>query len=134
MWNSQLKVSQNHFMAVSLFYVILLITLMMTFYQTQLDTFTMLAALLLVLEWWRALRYFMMIRGELALFYDNKQLYWSRQRWYVVKPPLYLYFLVVINLQSIRNGKQQLLILIINNLTYQDWRSLNYYLRQFYSR
>lgn len=134
MWNSQLKVSQNHFMAVSLFYVILLITLMMTFYQTQLDTFTMLAVLLLVLEWWRALRYFMMIRGELALFYDNKQLYWSRQRWYVVKPPLYLYFLVVINLQSIRNGKQQLLILIFNNLTYQDWRSLNYYLRQFYSR
>ncbi len=134
MWNSQLKVSQNHFMAVSLFYVILLITLMMTFYQTQLDTFTMLAVLLLVLEWWRALRYFMMIRGELALFFDNKQLYWSRQRWYVVKPPLYLYFLVVINLQSIRNGKQQLLILIINNLTYQDWRSLNYYLRQFYSR
>lgn len=134
MWNSQLKVSQNHFMAVSLFYVILLITLMMTFYQTQLDTFTMLAVLLLVLEWWRALRYFMMIRGELALFYDNKQLYWSRQRWYVVKPPLYLYFLVVINLQSIRNGKQQLLILIFNNLAYQDWRSLNYYLRQFYSR
>lgn len=134
MWNSQLKVSQNHFMAVSLFYVILLITLMMTFYQTQLDTFTMLAVLLLVLEWWRALRYFMMIRGELALFYDIKQLYWSRQRWYVVKPPLYLYFLVVINLQSIRNGKQQLLILIFNNLTYQDWRSLNYYLRQFYSR
>lgn len=134
MWNSQLKVSQNHFMAVSLFYVILLITLMMTFYQTQLDTFTMLAVLLLVIEWWRALRYFMMIRGELALFYDNKQLYWSRQRWYVVKPPLYLYFLVVINLQSIRNGKQQLLILIFNNLTYRDWRSLNYYLRQFYSR
>ena len=133
MWNSQLKVSQNHFMAVSLFYVILLITLMMTFYQTQLDTFTMLAVLLLVIEWWRALRYFMMIRGELALFYDIKQLYWSRQRWYVVKPPLYLYFLVVINLQSIRNGKQQLLILIFNNLTYQDWRSLNYYLRQFYS-
>lgn len=134
MWNSQLKVSQNHFMAVSLFYVILLITLMMTFYQTQLDTFTMLAVLLLVIEWWRALRYFMMIRGELALFYDIKQLYWSRQRWYVVKPPLYLYFLVVINLQSIRNGKQQLLILIFNNLTNQDWRSLNYYLRQFYSR
>lgn len=134
MWNSQLKVSQNHFMAVSLFYVILLITLMMTFYQIQLDTFTMLAVLLLVLEWWRALRYFMMIRGELALFYDIKQLYWSRQRWYVVKPPLYLYFLVVINLQSIRNGKQQILILIFNNLTYQDWRSLNYYLRQFYSR
>lgn len=133
MWNSQLKVSQNHFMAVSLFYVILLITLMMTFYQTQLDTFTMLAVLLLVIEWWRALRYFMMIRGELALFYDIKQLYWSRQRWYVVKPPLYLYFLVVINLQSIRNGKQQLLILIFNNLTNQDWRSLNYYLRQFYS-
>lgn len=133
MWNSQLKVSQNHFMAVSLFYVILLITLMMTFYQTQLDTFTMLAVLLLVIEWWRALRYFMMIRGELALFYDIKQLYWSRQRWYVVKPPLYLYFLVVINLQSIRNGKQQLLILIFNNLTYRDWRSLNYYLRQFYS-
>ncbi|WP_276902284.1 protein YgfX [Frischella perrara] len=133
MWNSQLKVSQNHFMAVSLFYVILLITLMMTFYQTQLDTFTMLAVLLLVLEWWRALRYFMTIRGELALFYDIKQLYWSRQRWYVVKPPLYLYFLVVINLQSIRNGKQQLLILIFNNLTNQDWRSLNYYLRQFYS-
>ena len=134
MWNSQLKVSQNHFMAVSLFYVILLITLMMTFYQTQLDTFTMLAVMLLVIEWWRALRYFMMIRGELALFYDIKQLYWSRQRWYVVKPPLYLYFLVVINLQSIRNGKQQLLILIFNNLTNQDWRSLNYYLRQFYSR
>lgn len=134
MWNSQLKVSQNHFMAVSLFYVILLITLMMTFYQTQLDTFTMLAVLLLVFEWWRTLRYFMMIRGELALFYDIKQLYWSRQRWYVVKPPLYLYFLVVINLQSIRNGKQQLLILIFNNLTYRDWRSLNYYLRQFYSR
>lgn len=134
MWNSQLKVSQNHFMAVSLFYVILLITLMMTFYQTQLDSFTMLAVLLLVLEWWRALRYFMTIRGELALFYDIKQLYWSRQRWYVVKPPLYLYFLVVINLQSIRNGKQQLLILIFNNLTNQDWRSLNYYLRQFYSR
>lgn len=133
MWNSQLKVSQNYFMAVSLFYVILLITLMMTFYQTQLDSFTMLAVMLLVIEWWRALRYFMTIRGELALFYDIKQLYWSRQRWYVVKPPLYLYFLVVINLQSIRNGKQQLLILIFNNLTYQDWRSLNYYLRQFYS-
>lgn len=120
-------------MAVSLFYVTLLITLMMTFYQTQLDSFTMLAVMLLVIEWWRALRYFMTIRGELALFYDIKQLYWSRQRWYVVKPPLYLYFLVVINLQSIRNGKQQLLILIFNNLTYQDWRSLNYYLRQFYS-
>ena len=134
MWNSQLKVSQNYFMAVSLFYVTLLITLMMTFYQTQLDSFTMLAVMLLVIEWWRALRYFMTIRGELALFYDIKQLYWSRQRWYVVKPPLYLYFLVVINLQSIRNGKQQLLILIFNNLTYQDWRSLNYYLRQFYSR
>ena len=134
MWNSQLKVSQNHFMAVSLFYIILLITLMMTFYQTQLDSFTMLAVMLLVIEWWRALRYFMTIRGELALFYDIKQLYWSRQRWYVVKPPLYLYFLVVINLQSIRNGKQQLLILIFNNLTNQDWRSLNYYLRQFYSR
>jgi Protein of unknown function (DUF1434). len=133
MWNSQLKVSQNYFMAVSLFYIILLITLMMTFYQTQLDSFTMLAVMLLVIEWWRALRYFMTIRGELALFYDIKQLYWSRQRWYVVKPPLYLYFLVVINLQSIRNGKQQLLILIFNNLTYQDWRSLNYYLRQFYS-
>lgn len=133
MWNSQLKVSQNYFMAVSLFYVTLLITLMMTFYQTQLDSFTMLAVMLLVIEWWRALRYFMTIRGELALFYDIKQLYWSRQRWYVVKPPLYLYFLVVINLQSIRNGKQQLLILIFNNLTYQDWRSLNYYLRQFYS-
>lgn len=133
MWNSQLKVSQNYFMAVSLFYVILLITLMMTFYQTQLDSFTMLAVMLLVIEWWRALRYFMTIRGELALFYDIKQLYWSRQRWYVVKPPLYLYFLVVINLQSIRNGKQQLLILIFNNLTNQDWRSLNYYLRQFYS-
>lgn len=134
MWNSQLKVSQNYFMAVSLFYVILLITLMMTFYQTQLDSFTMLAVMLLVIEWWRALCYFMTIRGELALFYDIKQLYWSRQRWYVVKPPLYLYFLVVINLQSIRNGKQQLLILIFNNLTNQDWRSLNYYLRQFYSR
>ena len=133
MWNSQLKVSQNYFMAVSLFYIILLITLMMTFYQTQLDSFTMLAVMLLVIEWWRALRYFMTIRGELALFYDIKQLYWSRQRWYVVKPPLYLYFLVVINLQSIRNGKQQLLILIFNNLTNQDWRSLNYYLRQFYS-
>lgn len=133
MWNSQLKVSQNYFMAVSLFYVTLLITLMMTFYQTQLDSFTMLAVMLLVIEWWRVLRYFMTIRGELALFYDIKQLYWSRQRWYVVKPPLYLYFLVVINLQSIRNGKQQLLILIFNNLTYQDWRSLNYYLRQFYS-
>lgn len=105
----------------------------MTFYQTQLDSFTMLAVMLLVIEWWRALRYFMTIRGEFALFYDIKQLYWSRQRWYVVKPPLYLYFLVVINLQSIRNGKQQLLILIFNNLTYQDWRSLNYYLRQFYS-
>lgn len=132
MWHSELKLSLKQYLVVSILYASLIITVMGLFFQTCLDWLSMPAVIALLIDWWRAACYFSKMHGELALFYDIRQLYWARQRWYVYQKPLFLYYFVIISIQSKRNGNCRVLFLSNDNLSPQDWRSLHYFLRQFY--
>ncbi|MBC9130528.1 hypothetical protein FcAc13_04305 [Frischella sp. Ac13] len=133
MWRTELKLSLKQYLIFSGFYLVFIILLMASFYQTSLDDFTSIAIVLLIIEWWRACCYSSKMCGELALFYHIGQIYWSRQRWNVIKKPLFLHYFVIINLQSRRNGKYGILFLTYDNLSYQDWRGLYYFLKLFYN-
>jgi len=86
--------------------------------------------LVLIVEWWRSVNYFRTINGELALFDYIHQIYWHKQRWHLMRKPLLLRYVVILNLKSCRDGKRRVLFLMIDNLTPNDWRTLHYHLKQ----
>lgn len=133
MWRTELACSCKQIILISVFYFTLLVLMIMLFQHTYLDSVSFIGVIILAFEWWRACRYSKKMRGELALFYDINQLYWSKQRWYVVKKPLFLRYAVVIHLESKRNGQKRVLFLMDDNISYQDWRSLHYFLRQWFT-
>lgn len=90
----------------------------------------MVIILILAIEWWRSFHYLHTIKGELALFHYIHQIYWHKQRWHIMRKPLLFRFLIIINLKSRHNGNRQTLLLMIDSIQPNDWRTLNYYLRQ----
>ncbi|WP_392562044.1 protein YgfX [Orbus sturtevantii] len=113
-----------------MFYSIFSIVLIIQLADTYLDFLSPAGLLLLIFEWWRGCCYHKTIRRELAIFYDSNELYFARQRWVIVKRPLFFRYAVIINIISIRSGKQQTLWLMDDSFSRQDWRSLHYFLRQ----
>lgn len=131
MWRTDLIVSKYQSILVSIFYINLGIILIFMLHNTYIDSFIFVILILLVFEWWRACCYFRTMKGELALFYQSNELYWSKQRWYITKSPLFLHHAVIIHLVSKRNGKKRILFVMNDSFSRQDWRSFNYFLRQF---
>lgn len=130
MWSIKLVVSYQQLLIVSVFYLLLIIISWVLLINTSLNSYTALIVLLLVIEWWRAFRYFKTIKGEFALFHHIHQIYWHKQRWHLMRKPLLLRYIIILNLKSRRNGKKCTLFLMIDNIQPHDWRTLKYYLLQ----
>lgn len=128
MWHTELTPSAKQYYLVSLLYSLLLIAAIYSFIDTIFDNVTFIIVIVLVIEWWRACCYFKTIRGELALFYEQNQLYWSRQRWTITNT-IFFRYAVIVHLVSQRNAKKRVLFLMDDSLSCEDWRSLNYFLR-----
>ncbi|WP_294610899.1 protein YgfX [uncultured Gilliamella sp.] len=130
MWSTKLTVSYRQLFVTSIFYLLLIIVSWVLLIDTSLNSYTTLIVLLLVIEWWRSFRYFKSIKSEFALFHHINQIYWRKQRWYLIRKPLQLRYIIILNLKSRRNGKRCTLFLMIDNIQPHDWRTLNYYLQQ----
>lgn len=133
MWSTRLVCSKKQCLGITIGYLNLILMMIFLFYQTPFDSFGFIVVILLVYDWGRGYCYFKTIRGELALFYHIGELYWLKQRWFVVNRPLFFRYAVVIHLLSKRNHQKRILFLMYDSLPYQDWRSLHYFLRQFYN-
>ncbi|WP_392553421.1 protein YgfX [Orbus wheelerorum] len=131
MWRTELINSTKQYLIITIFYGLFVVALMIALADTYLDFLSTTCALLLTFEWWRGCCFCKTIRRELAIFYDINELYFARQRWLIVKRPLFFRCAVVINIISKRNGEWRILWLMNDSFSRQDWRSLNYYLRQF---
>ena len=130
MWSTKLTVSYRQLFVTSIFYLLLIIVSWVLLIDTSLNSYTTLIVLLLVIEWWRSICYFKSIKSEFALFHHINQIYWRKQRWYLIRKPLQLRYIIILNLKSRRNGKRCTLFLMIDNIQPNDWRTLNYYLQQ----
>jgi len=131
MWRTELINSAKQYLLIIAFYSFFIIILVTALADTDLDFLSTIFVLLLIFEWWQGYCYCKTIRRELAIFYDINQLYFDRQCWLIVKKPLFFRYAVIINIISIRNGEPRVLWLMDDSFSTQDWRSLNYFLRQF---
>lgn len=129
MWRTELVNSKKQYRLLTVCYGLLLIIVINAFANTLLDNMSFIAVIVLILEWWKGCCYFKSIRGELALFYPQNELYWHRQRWLIVKTPLFFRYGVIIHLVSRRNAKKRVLFLMDDSFSTEDWRSLHYFLR-----
>ncbi|OCG24253.1 hypothetical protein A9G11_04030 [Gilliamella sp. wkB108] len=130
MWSTTLTISYQQVMMLCVFYLVLIILSWILLADTSLNCYTFIIILLLVIEWWRSISYCRTIKGELALFHYIHQIYWHKQRWYLMQKPLLLRYMIILNLKSRRNGKRHTLFLMIDSICPCDWRTLHYYLRQ----
>ena len=130
MWSTKLTRSFLQLLVSCCFYLILIIICLIQFADTSLNCYTYILILVLIIEWWRSINYFKTINGELALFEYIHQIYWHKQRWHLMRKPLLLRYVVILNLKSCRDGKRRVLFLMIDNLTPNDWRTLHYHLKQ----
>lgn len=130
MWSTKLTNSYQQIAIFSIFYLMLVILCLLQFAHTTLNSYTFIVTLILVIEWFRALRYCKTIKGEFALFHHINQIYWHKQRWYLLRKPLLLRYMIILNLQSRHNGKRCTLLLMTDHLIPNDWRTLRYYLFQ----
>lgn len=130
MWSTQLTVSYLLLVISSIFYLILIILCLVLLADTYLNAFTMILVLVLIIEWWRSFHYLHTIKGELALFHYIHQIYWHKQRWYIMRKPLLFRYLIILNLKSRRNGNRQTLLIMIDSMQPDNWRTLHYYLKQ----
>ncbi|WP_392560073.1 protein YgfX [Orbus mooreae] len=128
MWRAELINSVKQRYLVTLFYLLLIMALMHNLADTILDDLLFVLIILVIYQWWKGICYLKTIRGELALFYHKNQLYWSRQRWDIVKPPLFFRYAIIIHLISKRNRKKRVLFLMDDSFNCQDWHSLHYFL------
>ena len=129
MWSTKLTPSLLQYLSATCFYVILIIACLVQLAHTELNSYTFILILILIIEWWRSICYFKTIQGEFALFENIYQIYWHKQRWYLMRQPLLLRYIMIINLRSRRNGKRRVLFLMIDNLTPNDWRTLRYHFK-----
>jgi len=113
MWSTNLTPSLLHFLSASCFYLILLISCLIQLAHTSLNCYTFILNLILIIEWWRSICYFKTIKGELALFESIHQIYWHKQRWYLMRKPLLLRYMMIINLKSRHNGKNAYLVKLL---------------------
>ncbi|MDF7667887.1 protein YgfX [Orbaceae bacterium ESL0727] len=127
MWQTRLMTSYRQLILTCCFYFLLMIITLWQFSNSELDWPIVILILLLVLEWWRSLRYVLAIKGEFVLFHVIDQIYWHHQRWYLIRKPLLLRYFIIINLKSRKNGKKRTLFLMFDSLHADDWRTLNYY-------
>ncbi|OCG07668.1 hypothetical protein A9G13_05475 [Gilliamella sp. wkB178] len=130
MWSTQLTVSYLLLVISSIFYLTLIILCLVLLADTYLNAFTMILVLVLIIEWWRSFHYLHTIKGELALFHYIHQIYWHKQRWYIMRKPLLFRYLIILNLKSRRNGNRQTLLIMIDSMQPDNWRTLHYYLKQ----
>lgn len=130
MWSTQLTVSYLLLVISSIFYLTLIILCLVLLADTYLNAFTMILVLVLIIEWWRSFHYLHTIKGELALFHYIHQIYWHKQRWYIIRKPLLFRYLIILNLKSRRNGNRQTLLIMIDSMQPDNWRTLHYYLKQ----
>ncbi|MWN04721.1 MULTISPECIES: protein YgfX [unclassified Gilliamella] len=130
MWSTQLSISKQQLCIATLFYSVLIILCCVLFADTTLNCYTFIIIPLLIIEWWRCLYYLQTIKGEFALFHYINQLYWHKQRWYLMHKPLIFRYVVILNLKSRHDGKHGTLWLMIDNFQPHDWRTLRYYLKQ----
>ena len=131
MWQSKLTVSSRQLALLTLFYSLFIVVWMMMLHNTYLDDFAFVGVMILVFEWWRACRYCYQLTGHFALLYETTEVYWLQQRWAIIQPPLFLRYIVVLTIQSQRDRKKRVLFLMNHHFSPQDWRSFNYFLRQF---
>lgn len=130
MWNTNLSISYQQILILCFFYLVLIILSWVLLTNTTLNSYIFIIILLLVIEWWHSIRYCQTIKGELALFHYIHQIYWQNQRWYLIRKPLLLRYMIILNLKSRRNGKRQTLFLMVDSICPSDWRTLRYYLCQ----
>lgn len=129
MWQTTLTVSYKQLILIFCFYLILNILLLVQLANTALTLFSSIFSLLLTLEWWRSFCYCRTIKGEFAIFHHINQIYWHHQRWYFMRRPLLLRYVIILNLKSRRDGKRKTLFLMNDSFHHNDWRTLHYYLR-----
>ncbi|OCG22530.1 protein YgfX [Gilliamella apicola] len=130
MWSIKLSISKLQLLISTLFYSMLITLCLVMFANTSLNSYTFIIIILLIIEWWRCACYFKTIKGEFALFHYINQIYWHKQRWYLMHKPLIFRYIVILNLKSRHNGKRCTLLLMIDNLQSNDWRTLRFYLKQ----
>ncbi|RKS87738.1 toxin CptA [Orbus hercynius] len=134
MWRTQVVDSTKQWLLATLFYLTFITLIIVMLYETIFDSLIAISVILLVLEWWKACCYFKTIRGEIAIFFDSDELYWSRQRWQIIKHTLYFRYAIIIHLISKRNACRRVLFLMDDSFSRQDWRSLNYVLRHSFAK
>ncbi|WP_081301535.1 protein YgfX [Gilliamella sp. Fer1-1] len=130
MWSIKLNVSKLQLMISTLFYSILMMLCLVMFANTSLNTYTFIILILLIIQWWHSLCYFKTIKGEFVLFHTINQIYWHKQRWYLMHTPLIFRYVIILNLKSRHDGKHCTLLLMADNLQANDWRTLRFYLKQ----
>ena len=130
MWSIKLSISRIQLLISTLFYSVLIALCLVMFANTSLNCYTFVIILLLIIEYWHCLCYLKTIKGEFALFHFINQIYWHKQRWYLIHKPLIFRYIIILNLKSRHNGKRCTLLLMVDNLQPNYWRTLRFYLKQ----
>ncbi|WP_085246747.1 protein YgfX [Gilliamella mensalis] len=130
MWSIKLRISKLQLLISTFFYLILMVLCLIMFADTTLNSYTFVIILLLIIQWWRSLCYFKTIKDEFALFHCINQIYWHKQRWYLMHKPLIFRYVVMLNLKSRHDGKHCTLLLMVDSFQPNDWRTLRFYLKQ----
>ncbi|NUF48359.1 protein YgfX [Gilliamella sp. ESL0250] len=130
MWSIKLSISKLQLLISTLFYSVLMMLCLVMFANTSLNSYTFIIIILLIIEWWRSICYFKTIKNEFALFHYINQIYWYKQRWYLMYKPLIFRYVIILNLKSRHDGKRCTLLLMVDNLQPNDWRTLRFYLKQ----
>ncbi|WP_081303145.1 protein YgfX [Gilliamella apicola] len=130
MWSIKLSISKLQLLISTLFYSMLMMLCLVMFANTSLNSYTFIIIILLIIEWWRSICYFKTIKNEFALFHYINQIYWHKQRWYLMYKPLIFRYVIILKLKSRHDGKCCTLLLMVDNLQPNDWRTLRFYLKQ----
>lgn len=130
MWQAQLSLSYQLLRLNALFYAALLGSSCILCWRYELSWFCLPILVLLIFEYRRSYRYLASISGDFAIQPSLNQLYWRRQRWRVMRKPLFLRYWVVIHIKSLHSGKQCRLCLSCTHFSRSEWRSCCYYLHR----
>ncbi|MCO6524499.1 MAG: hypothetical protein J6562_05690 [Candidatus Schmidhempelia sp.] len=128
MWQTILKPSYFLIKCIGIFYLVLALLLIA---ELVINRWQWGIGLIMIICYWEfrcSYQYVLSLYGNFAVIIDKQQIYWHKQRWQFYQPPLMLQFVLILNLQSLRNRQRITLCLLYDQLPKSEWRTLCYLL------
>lgn len=124
MWQIPLSNSKCQLTGCCISYSALGYLLFATLWPSQWRYFVLPGMVVILIEWYRALRYSLSIKGVLTIILDRREVYWQKQRWHFYHKPLFLPSALLLALQSQKNQACITLLLFSDHTNNAAWRQL----------